>query len=240
MSKQARGDLVFQRACLIAMAVVLGIARADAGQPAGLQTGPLKLEFTSAGGFHRVLLDGRAIALSGSGGFTCMEVESDPSVGGVVVYRNGFEKGAPPWALVPDRRTGAPRPVSLSEAGNTFLRVGHSGQFGHGFAPSEPIAALPGTRCRISWRGRVPDDRSSFIVYIRVFDAKGKDITDQAAAPRSWTYSIYSRTHYRYPIIPSKVNVWEELTLDYRVPEEASAILPAFCSGGELPPMSTM
>jgi len=217
-------------AVLLLLGLLLGVAGLGIGQEATVGDETLSLSFAPDATVSRAILDGKALDLAGPGGFSCMEVKRDPTVQNAVIYRNGFGAEAKPWAPVAYANPGKAVAVApVEEEGNTFLRVGATARFGHGFGPAKPIALKPGTLCDISWRGRVPDAQSNFIIYIRVFGKQGKDITSQSPAPKSWAYSIYSFTHYRNVIAPAKENAWEKLTLHYRVPEGAHAILPAFC-----------
>lgn len=193
-------------------------------------TGPLVLGFGPEGNVIGVRLHGQDLPLTGPGGFSATEIERDPAVQPAIVYRNDFGPDAPAWSPTananPGETVGA---VRVTEEDNPFVRVGEPARFGHGFAPVAPIPLPPRTRCEIAWRGRIPDGQSSFIVYVRVFDRDGKDVTEQTPAPPSWAYSIYTRTHYQNLLTPGKAGVWEEMKLPYQMPEGAYAMLPAFC-----------
>ena len=219
-----------RRILVLLVGLLVGVSGMGLGQKTTVGGDALALTFAPDGTIARVLLAGQPQILASPGGFSCREIEPDPTVRQTVVYRNRFGDNAPSWAPVAYANPGEKIAASpVQEANSTFMRVGATARFGHGLGPAKPIVLKPGTLCDISWRGRIPDGQTSFIVYVRVFDQQGKDITSQTSAPKSWTYSIYSHTHYRNVIAPAKPKTWEKLTLRYRTPEGAYAILPAFC-----------
>lgn len=210
--------------------LLLAIAPSGHSQAVGMGAGQVTLCLEPPGVVSRLALDNQDLPLAGPGGFSVTEIAPDPAVEPAVVYRNDFGADALAWVPTANANPGdTVGAVAVTEGDNPFVRVGEPARFGHGFAPATPIILPPRTRCEIAWRGRIPDGQSNFIVYVRVFDQNGKDITEQTPAPPSWTYSIYSRTHYRNLIAPAKAGVWEELKLPYQMPEGAHAILPAFC-----------
>jgi len=212
----------------------LALAAGSVGaQPAGGGTAPanapaLALEMAPNGTVAAVRLFGQRLDLAAAGGFSCSEVTCDPAVGPASLYENRFGEGAPAWRPRGSGTANAAA-VALVEDGNSFVRIGDTAQFGHGLEPQAPLAVQPGTLCELAWQGRVPDGASTFIVYMRLFDRDGKDITASAPPPSAWTFSPFSNTHYRHLIAPSKPMSWERLALRYRVPEGASAILPSIC-----------
>lgn len=205
-------------------------------QPAGSQTAPadraqaLRLQLSPDGMVAGIELFGRRLALVGAGGFGCEEVTLESNVTPALLYENHFGADAPAWQPRAYAGVGAAAAAAkVEEQDNTFVRVGNKAQFGHGLVPAAPLAVDPGTLCELSWQARVPDAESTFIVYIRVFDRAGKDITAAVPVPGSWTFSPFSNTHYRNLIAPARPAAWERLTLRYRIPDGATAVLPAIC-----------
>ena len=84
-------------------------------------------------------------------------------------------------------------------------------------------------RYYISFKGRVPNPESTFIVYLKVYDAQGKDITDELPAAGGWSYSPFSHTHCRFPISLSTNNQWETVKLVYPVPQRVHGVRFSIC-----------
>ena len=100
-----------------------------------------------------------------------------------VILREDFQKEEQQWeAVMFGGKTPEPGCQLMTENGETFVRVGGNERFGHGVQPSAVASVMPGGICEISFKGRVPNPESTFIVYLKVYDAAGKDITDDLPA----------------------------------------------------------
>ena len=110
-----------------------------------------------------------------------------------------------------------------------YVRVGAVGKFGHGIALSAPVPVQPGAICEISWQGRAPALTDTYILYIRVYDANGRDITEASSPSTGWLYSIYSKTHCLYPITLPQPGVWTRISRKYRAPDGAASLRVSLC-----------
>jgi hypothetical protein len=207
------------------------LASGGAFAQGSLQAGAMSMTFAADGTLQALRLHGEDLPLSGSGGFDgTVYLGSEQGEVPEVLYRNAFGADDPPWQPAAyakhDEGIGAQR---LEEEGRPFVRVGGAERFGHGLEIAEPLRVAPGSNCVISWRGRVPDGASSYIVYLRIFDANGEDITKKVSASRGWTYSPFSFTHYKNLIVPGGIGDWRDLSATYQMPTGAHALTVAIC-----------
>ena len=162
-------------------------------------------------------------------GFTVKErifTKTEPEV----VLKEDLQNGTRQWeAAVFGGKTPDPGCELIAENGETFIRVGGKGRYGHGVQPKQVTAVKPGCVCEISFKGRVPNPESTFIVYLKVYDAEGKDITDDIPAGGGWSYSPFSHTHCRYPISLTTSNQWETVKLIYPVPQRVHGVRFSIC-----------
>ena len=88
----------------------------------------------------------------------------------------------------------------------TFVRLGQGRRWGfpHGVRPARPVPVVPSSRVTLSFQGRVPPGEASFVVYLRLFDAAGADVTEGMPAPSGWAYSDVSKAFYMAPLAPEK------------------------------------
>ena len=172
-----------------------------------LNAAELKLDFEENGEIH---VAGVA-AGSLPGGFSVKERIFEKSQAEVIL-REDFQKDERQWeAVMFGGKTSEPGCQLMTEGDEKFVRVGGQERYGHGVQPSTVASVMPGGNCEISFKGRVPNPESTFIVYLKVYDAAGKDITDDIPAGGGWTYSPFSHTHCRFPISLSTSNQWRRL-----------------------------
>ena len=190
-----------------------------------LNAAELKLDFKENGEIH---VTGVA-AGSLPGGFSVKERIFEKSQAEVIL-REDFQKDERQWeAVMFGGKTPEPGCQLMKENGETFVRVGGQERYGHGVQPSTVASVMPGGICEISFKGRVPNPESTFIVYLKVYDAAGKDITDDIPAGSGWTYSPFSHTHCRFPISLSTNNQWETVKLIYPVPQRVHGLRFSIC-----------
>ncbi|NLG12984.1 MAG: hypothetical protein GX561_02120 [Lentisphaerae bacterium] len=188
----------------------------------------MEIGFTESGGISSIRSSGVRLGLSGPGGFSVWEYEvaSGKMVSLLKEDFSGDESWKPSNQGRIDEKAGCER---LFEDGKAFVRFGSGERYGHGWQPSMPIAVTAGSRLEIAFHGRVPNKTSSFIIYVKAYDKEGKDVTPDVGAPSGWGYSIYTKTHYIASRHLKTVNQWEQVPLDYLVPEGVHAILPVIC-----------
>jgi hypothetical protein len=61
-------------------------------------------------------------------------------------------------------------------------------------------------------------------MYLRLYDPKGREITEESAPSTGWIYSVYSKTHCLYPISLPQAGVWTRMTRKYRVPDKTTSL----------------
>lgn len=113
----------------------------------------------------------------------------------------------------------------------TFVRLGQGRRWGfpHGVRPARPVPVVPSSRVTLSFQGRVPPGEASFVVYLRLFDAAGADVTEGMPAPSGWAYSDVSKAFYMAPLAPEKPHAWETFSCPLAVPEGVAGLLPFIC-----------
>lgn len=217
--------------CWLSLGMMSLLATGGACAQGSLQAGAMSMAFAADGTLPAMQLHGDDLPLCGPGGFDgVVYVGSEQPIEPELLYRNAFGADDLPWQPAAyakhDEGIGAER---LVEDGRPFVRVGGAERFGHGLEITEPLRVAPGSNCIIRWRGRVPDSASSYIVYLRIFDVNGEDITKKVPAARGWTYSPFSFTHYRNLIVPDGIGDWRELSYTYQMPAGAHALSVAIC-----------
>ena len=190
-----------------------------------LNAAELKLEFDKDG---NVQVGGVAVGAL-PGGFSVKErifKKAQPEV----ILAEDFQNEKRQWeTAVFGGKTPDPGCELIAENGETFIRVGGKERYGHGVQPKNVAKVMPGGMCEISFKGRVPNPESTFIVYLKVYDAEGKDITDELPAGGGWSYSPFSHTHCRFPISLSTSNQWETVKLVYPVPQRVHGVRFSIC-----------
>ncbi|MBR4371960.1 MAG: hypothetical protein IKS92_12990, partial [Victivallales bacterium] len=190
-----------------------------------LNAAELKLDFKENGEIHVAGMAAGTIP----GGFSVKERIFEKSQAEVIMLED-FQKDERQWeAVMFGGKTPEPGCQLMTENGETFVRVGGNERYGHGVQPSAIASVMPGGICEISFKGRVPNPESTFIVYLKVYDAAGKDITDNIPAGGGWTYSPFSHTHCRFPISLSTSNQWETVKLIYPVPQRVHGLRFSIC-----------
>ena len=109
--------------------------------------------------------------------------------------------------------------------GGDNKRVGLS----HGVKPAKPVPLEAGVSCVLEVSARVAHGTDTIIVYMRAFDAAGRDITASAPAPSGWSYSIYSKCYVKYQLSLDVCGNWTTLKVPFRVPEGVAKMLPMIC-----------
>jgi hypothetical protein len=116
---------------------------------------------------------------------------------------------------------------ALGSAG--YVRLGAAKQFGHGIGLSAPLPVVANRSYEISWHGRAAGQGSTFIAYVRLLDAAGRDVTAETPSPQGWQYSPFSKTHYQDTIAPPADGQWGKIERRYRVPAGVAALRIAIC-----------
>lgn len=152
------------------------------------------------------------------------------------LWRDGFEKTQGPWAGVVnpgwelgEDATVVRRTDGGAEGSECYLRLGDKRRYGHGVTLGDRVPVRPGGLYEIAWAARVPSHGATYILYIRVLDAAGKDIANQVPAPDGWSYSRWSNTHFVCRFGPKTTNAWEQMSRVYVVPEGVAYLRIALC-----------
>ena len=109
-----------------------------------------------------------------------------------------------------------------------YARLGEVRRYGHGVGLNERVPVEPGSLVEISWSARVPEG-ATYILYLRLLDRSGSDVTEKTPAPGKWRYSPWSTTHYQHLIGTKRANAWERLSRMYLVPEGVASLRVALC-----------
>ena len=109
--------------------------------------------------------------------------------------------------------------------GGGSKRVGTS----YGVRPAQPAALTAGTAWTLEATVRAARGDDTLIVYMKAFDAQGRDVTASTPAPTGWSYSIYSKCYVKYPLSPDAVGKWTTVKVPFRVPEGVAKIMPMLC-----------
>ena len=183
----------------------------------------LKLDFKESGDFYIAGVEADALP----GGFSVKERffnDAKPNL----IFHDEFQDAERLWEPFKGKTETAGCQL-MNEGDETFIRVGGEGRFGHGVWQNRSISVKPGGLCEISFKGRVPDLASTFVVYLKFYDSKGRDITSEVPATRGWSYSQYSKTHCLYPIVLGTTNKWENVKLECDVQPGVSGMRFAVC-----------
>ena len=122
--------------------------------------------------------------------------------------------------------------VKRTDEEQPYVRFGgddkHVG-LSHGVKPAKPVPLEAGVSCTLEVSARVSRGTDTIIVYMRAFDAAGRDITASAPAPSGWSYSIYSKCYVKYPLSLDACGKWTTLKVPFRVPEGVAKMTPMVC-----------
>lgn len=187
------------------------------------------LSLDEKGRFAEFALYGTTLPLISPGGFSVLEQENASLEKPAVVYQSGLgtdETNWQPKAYAYTRESVSVR--RMQENGISFMRLGEGEAFGHGVM-TERIQVQPFDLCQIIWRGRTPDTGSTFIVYLKFFDAQGNDVTTAKTASGVWNVSPYSLTHCLYGISLESAGQWQEKALEFQIPEGVTSCEAAVC-----------
>ncbi len=110
------------------------------------------------------------------------------------------------------------------EDGKSFVRFGLKGKtaFAGGICPAKPFAVRPNTQYTLKFTGRCPQGRC--LMYLRLFDEKGKNVSARVMAPKGWTYTKYNIAIYR--LSDQSSATWHEEEATVQIPEGVHAVLP--------------
>ena len=111
-----------------------------------------------------------------------------------------------------------------TEDGKSFVRMGLNGKtaFHGGIRSAAPFAVTPQKLYRLRFWGRAP--KGCGMVYLRLLDEKGKNVSDQVLCPKDWTYTPYNIAVYRKcSNAPSK---WHEEEMRVLIPDGVHQVLP--------------
>lgn len=115
--------------------------------------------------------------------------------------------------------------TNMTEGAATKI-LGGEGLYGpkYGIAVRESISVCAGGRCEIAFEGRVDDLSSTYVVYVKVFDSAGKDVTDHVAPPVGWEFSPYTHTFYQLAIKLDRRDAWQRKVLPFLVPDGVASL----------------
>ena len=110
------------------------------------------------------------------------------------------------------------------EDGKSFVRFGLKGKtaFAGGICPAKPFAVRPNTQYTLKFTGRSPQGRC--LMYLRLFDEKGKNVSARVMVPKGWTYTKYNIAIYKLSDRSSAK--WHEEEATVQIPEGVHAVLP--------------
>jgi len=185
-----------------------------------------------------VVVDGRTLPrLEGiPGGLAYRELRPvkrhEPKVLADVDFDNGEES----WVKVAggnwqagDHAAAVRRSDGGAAGSQCYVRLGDKQRYGHGVGFKQRVPVQPGGLYEISWSARMPSKSATCILYLRLFDEAGRDVTEKTPAPGKWRYSPWTKTHYQYPIKAESTNAWERLSRTYLVPEDVAYLHIALC-----------
>ena len=192
----------------------------------------------ATGAVQAVMVDGKALPrLEGVwGGLSYRELKPVRKHEPKLIRNIDFDNGAEVWAKVANANWEEGEAVAAgrrtdggADGSQFYVRLGDKQRYGHGVGFKERVPVQPGGVYEISWYARVPSKAASFIVYLRLFDQAGKDVTEDTPTPGKWSFSPWTTTHYQYPIGPKTANTWERLSRTYLVPEGVTHLQVALC-----------
>lgn len=222
----------------LTLAAVIGAAVAAGAATLGTGDGlELRLD-DRTGAVTALLADGKALPLvpGAAGALSYREFPGIDRSAPKVAVSFTFEEEGEAWVPAAPATTKEGEPIAVARrtdggAGGSrgYVRLGEKERFGHGLRLKEPIPVEPGEDYEVSWQARVPAVSATYILYVRVLDFNGREVTEQTTPPVGWTWSPYSRTHYLTEIAASAPGAWERLSRTYRVPEGAARLDAALC-----------
>ena len=165
----------------------------------------------------------------GEARFEVYEVSADSRPATNVLYAADFTPGGN-WR--PSGKGGGKSAscVAMEEDGRAFVRIGGKGR--NGFANGVcigPVATAPGVNCEMSFDGRSCDEAGSFVVYLRLYDSQGRDVTAGHSSIRAWSYSETSRAFYMQPAKPEATGKWCRRKCAITPPYGVAAIEARIC-----------
>ena len=93
--------------------------------------------------------------------------------------------------------------VKRTDEEQPYVRFGgddkHVG-LAHGVKPAKPVPLEAGVACTLEVAARVARGTDTLIVYMKAFDAQGRDVTASTPAPSGWSYSIYSKCYVKFQL----------------------------------------
>ena len=85
----------------------------------------------------------------------------------------------------------------------------------HGVKPAKPVPLEAGVACTLEVAARVARGTDTLIVYMKAFDAQGRDVTASTPAPSGWSYSIYSKCYVKFQLSLDVSGKWTTLKLPF-------------------------
>ena len=122
--------------------------------------------------------------------------------------------------------------VKRTDESQPYVRFGGDDKrvgLAHGVKPAKPVPLEADVSCTLEVSARVARGTDTIIVYMRAFDAAGRDVTASAPAPSGWSYSIYSKCYVKYPLSLDACGKWTTLKVPFRVPEGVAKMTPMVC-----------
>ncbi len=129
--------------------------------------------------------------------------------------------------------TGAPANcVRKTEGDIQYVKIGGDSKrvgIAHGVKPARAVPVAAGAACTLEVTARAARGDDTAIIYLRAFDASGRDVTASAPAPAGWRYSIYTKCYYKSSLKPDAVGRWTVFKVRFRVPDGVASVMPMFC-----------
>jgi hypothetical protein len=116
-----------------------------------------------------------------------------------------------------------------AQGSRSYVRLGAARKYGHGAGFAKALPVVAGGTYSICWQARVPSAAETYILYLRLYDVDGRDITTESPAPKGWSYSPFTQTHFDYLIGVPDAGTWVPVRRAYRVPDGAAALRLALC-----------
>ena len=122
--------------------------------------------------------------------------------------------------------------VKRTDEEQPYVRFGgddkHVG-LAHGVKPAKPVPLEAGVACTLEVEARTARGADTLIVYMKAFDAQGRDVTASVPAPSGWSYSIYTKCYVKFPLSLDARGTWTTLRVPFRVPEDVAQVTPMVC-----------
>lgn len=128
--------------------------------------------------------------------------------------------------------TNGPSRVCAVDLPEERSRIGEGRRwgFGYGLKPDASVPVRAGGTYELAFSGRVPNLGSTYVLYLRMLDARGENVSANVAPPQHWPYSPSSKAFYQIALPLDAPNVWQEVKRPFAVPEGVTAVQPVIAA----------